>query len=199
MLISNERPLLLPSSTDSRYGRWKLRQPRCLQYQLSMEVMQLPSSCSPPVPRMHGTRTSNRSISRCRCRCMQTSVRVDARTPGPTITISGELSLGGFTADLIFKNNVKGTHTAVEVGRQTAILLQWGTAIELPKQPVLGGVGGTHTSGWSFWMTRTMQFRPNFISAAACRDFRSTRRFSSMSSRTPISTVRDAQIGVARL
>jgi len=63
-------------------------------------------------------------------------------SPGPTITISGELSLGGFTADLIFKNNVKGTHTAVEVGRQTAILLQWGTAIELPKQPVLGGVGG---------------------------------------------------------
>jgi len=40
--------------------------------------------------------------------------------PGPQITMEGEISLGGLTVEMLFRNNVKGTHTytvqnAVEV------------------------------------------------------------------------------------
>ena len=62
--------------------------------------------------------------------------------PGPTITLSGAISLGGFNARVIFKNNVKGTHTATVVKQFDVTLLPAGSTIEIPKQPVLGGVGG---------------------------------------------------------
>ena len=62
--------------------------------------------------------------------------------PGPTITLSGAISLGGFNARVIFKNNVKGTHTATVVRQFDVTLLPAGSTIEIPKQPVRGGVGG---------------------------------------------------------
>src|SRR5436190_2060546 len=34
-------------------------------------------------------------------------------SPGPQITVEGQIRLGGLEVEMIFKNNVKGTHTAV--------------------------------------------------------------------------------------
>lgn len=63
-------------------------------------------------------------------------------SPGPEITIEGELLLGGLKASLIFQNNTKGTHsTTVTYSTNVALVLP-GSGITLPKQPVLGGVGG---------------------------------------------------------
>lgn len=63
-------------------------------------------------------------------------------SPGPVITLEGEILLGGLKADLIFQNNTKGTHTTtVTYGTNVALVLP-GSGIKLPKQPVLGGVGG---------------------------------------------------------
>jgi hypothetical protein len=63
--------------------------------------------------------------------------------PGPTITIDGSLTLGGLGANLILQNNLKGTHTATFSGWATNIsLVPIGDGISIPKQPVLGGVGG---------------------------------------------------------
>jgi len=60
---------------------------------------------------------------------------------GPFITMDGTLTLGGLHAKLIFRNNVKGTHTREEAIDVT--LIQAGTTkIVLPKQPSRGGVGG---------------------------------------------------------
>ena len=59
---------------------------------------------------------------------------------GPFITLDGTLTLGGLHAKLIFRNNVKGTHTREEAIDMT--LIQEGTKIVLPKQPSRGGVGG---------------------------------------------------------
>jgi hypothetical protein len=59
---------------------------------------------------------------------------------GPYVTLSGNLVLSGLHARFIFRNNVKGTHTA-EDSRDVAIVLD-GSSITLPKQPVRGGVGG---------------------------------------------------------
>jgi hypothetical protein len=61
---------------------------------------------------------------------------------GPYITLSGSIALGGYSADLIFKNNVKGTKRVEVKGVQTALLLDWGSTIQIPKQPSRGGVGG---------------------------------------------------------
>jgi hypothetical protein len=61
---------------------------------------------------------------------------------GPEVTLGGEISLGGFTVKLIFKNNLKGTHTAEVVSEREAVLLPVGGSITIPKQPVRGGVGG---------------------------------------------------------
>jgi hypothetical protein len=77
-------------------------------------------------------------------------VRVDAtvdtsgckNSGGPTVTFGGKLSLGGLNARIIFSNNTKGTHTATVVGQFDVTLLPEGSAIEIPKQPVRGGVGG---------------------------------------------------------
>jgi hypothetical protein len=62
-------------------------------------------------------------------------------SPGPWITLEGNILLGDVCSKVIFKNNVKGTHTAVVVGEAEAVLLLGGT-ITIPKQPVRGGVGG---------------------------------------------------------
>jgi hypothetical protein len=62
--------------------------------------------------------------------------------PGPQITINGALTLGGFGVDLIFRNNEKGTHTHTEEATANVVVVPAGESLSIPKQPVLGGVGG---------------------------------------------------------
>jgi hypothetical protein len=73
---------------------------------------------------------------------MRADVHADgcSNRKGPFITLNGELVLGGLHARIIFRNNVKGTHTAEDT-RDVAIVLE-GSKIVLPKQPTQGGVGG---------------------------------------------------------
>lgn len=63
-------------------------------------------------------------------------------SPGPQITLEGELILGGMQVQLVFQNNDKGTHTTTVTYGTNVALVTLGDAITLPKQPVLGGVGG---------------------------------------------------------
>lgn len=63
-------------------------------------------------------------------------------SPGPYITIQGGLALGGLGSRMTFTNNVKGTHTASDEAQVEVVLLPNGESITIPKQPVLGGVGG---------------------------------------------------------
>src|SRR5262249_15462058 len=63
-------------------------------------------------------------------------------SPGPQITVEGSMALGGLGVEWIFQNNVKGTHTATDAFTAQALLLPVGDEITIPKQPVLGGVGG---------------------------------------------------------
>jgi hypothetical protein len=63
-------------------------------------------------------------------------------SPGPQVTLEGEIILGGLQVDLIFQNNVKGTHTTTVTYGTNVVLIPLGAAIVLPKQPVQGGVGG---------------------------------------------------------
>lgn len=61
---------------------------------------------------------------------------------GPFVTLDSSLLLGGLQIQLVLKNNVQGTHTAVVTYTTNASLITVGEAIKLPKQPVQGGVGG---------------------------------------------------------
>ena len=60
--------------------------------------------------------------------------------PGPTITLGGTITLSGLHARLIFRNNMKGTHTA-EAMRDVTLIAE-GDQVVVPKQPSQGGVGG---------------------------------------------------------
>ncbi|MGH7607897.1 MAG: hypothetical protein ACREME_11215 [Gemmatimonadales bacterium] len=71
-----------------------------------------------------------------------TEVTDCANNPGPNITISGALSLGGLGTRLTFTNNVKGTHTFTSDASVDVTVIPAGGSITIPKQPVLGGVGG---------------------------------------------------------
>jgi hypothetical protein len=62
--------------------------------------------------------------------------------PGPQITFEGALALDGLGAQLIFRNNEKGTHTHTEEFKANSTLLKPGDTIVIPKQPSQGGVGG---------------------------------------------------------
>lgn len=62
--------------------------------------------------------------------------------PGPTVTLTGEVALGGLGVELIFKNNQQGTHTHTETTTATAVLIPEGESLSIPKQPVQGGTGG---------------------------------------------------------
>src|SRR5262249_16325260 len=42
---------------------------------------------------------------------------------GATVDLSGQLTLGGLTADLILRNNQKGTHQATQEAAATAVLV----------------------------------------------------------------------------
>jgi len=62
--------------------------------------------------------------------------------PGPFITLSGELALGGLTARLIFSNNEQGTHTHTADVTVDVVIIPAGESIRFAKQPPQGGVGG---------------------------------------------------------
>jgi hypothetical protein len=63
-------------------------------------------------------------------------------SPGPYITISGAMRLGGLGSRLTFTNNVKGTHTFATDAHVDVSVIPNGGSITIPKQPVRGGVGG---------------------------------------------------------
>jgi hypothetical protein len=64
-------------------------------------------------------------------------------SPGPYITIEGGMSLGGLGTRMTFTNNVKGTHTFTDDAHvDVTVVPADGDNITIPKQPVLGGVGG---------------------------------------------------------
>ena len=63
-------------------------------------------------------------------------------SPGPYITVNGGLALAGLGTRMIFTNNEKGTHTFTDQNSATVTVIPSGDAITIPKQPVLGGVGG---------------------------------------------------------
>jgi hypothetical protein len=62
--------------------------------------------------------------------------------PGPEITLDGNVELGGMIVEMIFRNNVKGTHTYTDESKTDVVVVPQGGSLEIPKQPVLGGVGG---------------------------------------------------------
>lgn len=63
-------------------------------------------------------------------------------SPGPFITLSGELTLGGLGSRMTFQNNQKGTHTFRADTAVDLVAVPAGESITIPKQPPLGGVGG---------------------------------------------------------
>jgi hypothetical protein len=63
-------------------------------------------------------------------------------SPGPYITIEGGLALGGLGSQVRFTNNAKGTHDYSTDTQIDVELVPGGGSITIPKQPVLGGVGG---------------------------------------------------------
>ncbi len=71
-----------------------------------------------------------------------TSMSSCDNSPGPYITLNGSLALSGLGTRLAFTNNQKGTHTYTKDNSATLTVIPSGDAITIPKQPVLGGVGG---------------------------------------------------------
>lgn len=63
-------------------------------------------------------------------------------SPGPYITLTGEFSFGGLGVQLIFRNNMKGTHEHTEETTVSVIVIPEGETIQFAKQPPEGGVGG---------------------------------------------------------
>ncbi|MFZ9629679.1 MAG: hypothetical protein ACO3C1_10055, partial [Ilumatobacteraceae bacterium] len=61
---------------------------------------------------------------------------------GSTIDISGSMTLFGESVRVIFKNNVKGTHTVQVVDQLDVEVTPFDEDLSFPKQPVRGGVGG---------------------------------------------------------
>jgi len=72
----------------------------------------------------------------------RTAVTGCDNSPGPYITIEGGLTLGGLGSRMTFSNNVKGTHTYTDDAQVDVTVVPSGESITIPKQPVLGGVGG---------------------------------------------------------
>lgn len=65
---------------------------------------------------------------------------------GPHITLSSSVAIGGFSMEMTFQNNVKGTHQVSVVGQAELSLVSntGNTSPQVNKQPtaLLGGVGG---------------------------------------------------------
>jgi hypothetical protein len=79
---------------------------------------------------------------------LKSHVHVEAQSggctnnPGPYITLTGEVSLGGLDGLLIFRNNTQGTHEHQEDVLASLVIVPAGESIQFHKQPPLGGVGG---------------------------------------------------------
>src|SRR5436305_581543 len=65
-----------------------------------------------------------------------------SNNPGPQITFSGGSVLGGYGVEMTFTNNMKGTHTFTDGNTVDLTVMPADEQIVIPKQPVLGGVGG---------------------------------------------------------
>jgi hypothetical protein len=63
-------------------------------------------------------------------------------SPGPYITLSGELAIGGLGSRMTFRNNVKGTHEYSDERKVDVVVVPAGQTVTIPKQPSQGGVGG---------------------------------------------------------
>src|SRR6266567_4448234 len=50
-------------------------------------------------------------------------------SPGPQVTIDGEISLGGLQLQVVLANNVKGTHTTVVTLSTNIVLIPLGSKI----------------------------------------------------------------------
>src|SRR5439155_6934907 len=65
--------------------------------------------------------------------------------PGPNITLAGVVALTGVKARFLFANSdnrVGGPHQNNQTTNVDVVVVPPGQAIQIPKQPVLGGVGG---------------------------------------------------------
>src|SRR5256884_5891942 len=65
-----------------------------------------------------------------------------SNNPGPQITFSGGSFLGGYSVEMTFTNNMKGTHTYTDGHTVDVTVMPADKQIVIPKQPVLGGAGG---------------------------------------------------------
>jgi hypothetical protein len=65
-----------------------------------------------------------------------------SNNPGPFITLTGELKLGGVNARIILTNNAKFTHVAKQDVFVDVPILDAGEEITIAKQPPEGGAGG---------------------------------------------------------
>jgi hypothetical protein len=63
-------------------------------------------------------------------------------SPGPYITLEGEIVLGSLNGKLIFRNNQRGTHEYEEYVGFDLTLLPAGEVLQFAKQPPQGGAGG---------------------------------------------------------
>ena len=75
---------------------------------------------------------------------VQTSMTTSGcdNSPGPQITLQGAMTVGGIGVQLLFENNLAGTHTFTVESTATATVIPAGQSVTIPKQPVLGGTGG---------------------------------------------------------
>lgn len=69
---------------------------------------------------------------------------------GSTVEFSGTLVVGGLTVEISFKNNVKGTHELTTLGVASLEVTPANGTWTVPKQPVLGGVGGNPWISFQF-------------------------------------------------
>jgi hypothetical protein len=65
-----------------------------------------------------------------------------SNSPGPYISLSGDLLLGGLNASIILTNNAKYTHATSADVVVDVVLIPGDTPITFAKQPPLGGAGG---------------------------------------------------------
>jgi hypothetical protein len=59
-------------------------------------------------------------------------------TAGTTVRVTGELALGGLSAEIILRNNAKGTHEATEEAAASAVLVPADHTLEIPTQTASG-------------------------------------------------------------
>ena len=93
---------------------------------------------------------------------------------GSTISLSGELSLSGVNAQIIFRNNdnpVGGPHENDQPVKVSVVLIPAGESIEFAKQPPLGGVGGNPWIYLEFLSANGEPVSDNFLLGRCVQDF----------------------------